>query len=289
MKLLIILFLSFNLYAHHPFNSKYGFVSSGTLLSNFEDARIVLSKWLENIAIEHNGKAEVKFYSEYESLYTDFKNKKLNMIALEMPFFFKNKEYLKNNSSNFWSLATDKTKYSQYVFLANKSLNAKSFKDIKNKTLSIKKEEVIADVWLDKNSLLGNKSSYKRLLKELKYENKESTAILNVFFKKTDFAVVSSKTWNTMIELNPSIKKKIEIVSKSKKIHLPFIGLFDKHTDKETVNAFFELSDKLKSLSGSKQIISLLKFDSIFRVDDKSLKVLENYYDEYFKLKEKYR
>ncbi len=40
------------------------------------------------------------------------------------------------------------------------------------------------------------------------YKEKESSVILNVFFNKSDFAIVKSNIWNTMLQLNPSISKK---------------------------------------------------------------------------------
>lgn len=293
MKLLLILLLSFNLYANankqYEFESKFGFLSDGTLLSSFKDARVALKSWLEEVADEYNGKLEVEFYPDSRILYEDLKSKKLDMIVLDMPFFFKNKKDIEENSGDFWSLTMNNTKYAQYFLIANKSLNAKSFKDIKNRTLSMRNGERVASVWLDKNSLIANKSSYAKVLKKVKIVSKQSTALLNVFFKKTDFAIISKKTWDTMIELNPSITKKVKIISKSKKIHLPFIGLFKKKSNQKSIDAFFSISKNLSDLKGSEQIITLLKFNAIFRVDDESIKILDNYYNEYFKLKKKYK
>ncbi len=289
IKLLIIFHLMTSLYAEPKFESKFGFLSEGTLLSSFKDARVALKIWLEDVATSYDGKLDIEFYDTSESLYSALKNGELEMVILDLPFFFKNKKDIFENSDNFWSLNMSDSKYPQYYLIGKKSLNAKDFKGIKNKTISIKEGDLGASVWLDKNSLINNKESSKKALKEIILKKKESTAILNVFFNKSDFAIVRKETWDISSELNPSLKKKIAVIQKSKKIHIPFIGLFRKNTKSLTIKSFFSLSQDLNKIKGSGQIITILKFHSLFKVDDDYLKNLDKYYDEYFALKKKYK
>lgn len=292
MKLLIILFLSFSLYAnaeHYKFEAKFGFLSGGTLLANFKDARIAVRAWLEDVANRYESSLDVIFYDTSKELYEDLKKNKIHMGVFDLPFFFRNKDDIYKNGTNFWSLSMNKTNFSQYYLISSIDKNYNNFKNIRNKKISLKKGNRVAYVWLDKNSLKENKASAKRVLSEIKYERKESTVILNVFFKKTDFAVVSKKTWDTMVELNPSISKKLKVIDKSDKIHYPFIGLFSKKAPEDSVKAFFSLSSDLKNLEGSEQIISMLKFDKIFKVDAESLIPLEKFYNEYFQLQKRYK
>ncbi|MAC84831.1 MAG: hypothetical protein CL624_11930 [Arcobacter sp.] len=289
IKLIIILQLTIFLSANEKFESRFGFLSEGTLLSSFKDARVALKVWLEDIAISYNGKLDVEFYDTSEALYGALKNNELDMVLLDLPFFFKNKEDILKTTDNFWSLNISDVKYPQYYLIGKKSLNAKSFKDIKGKTIALKKGNGGAGVWLDKNSLIANKMSSIKALKSIYLKKKESTAILNVFFNKADFAVVRKETWDIISELNPSIKKKIEVIKKSEKIHIPFIGVFHKNTKKVTIKYFFKLSEDLKKIKGSGQIITLLKFNSLFRVDNEYLESLDKYYNEYFALKKKYK
>lgn len=291
MKILIILFFVINLFASEKFtyDVKFGFLQTGTVLANFKDARKSLSKWLNDIAKEDNARVEVFYYKDSNSLYKDFKAKKISMIVLDMDYFFKKKKEISLIGGDFWSLTNKNNIYTQFYLIANKSINAKSFKDIRNRSLSIKENDLAARSWLNKRSLLSNKRSSRKVLNKIKSVNKESTSLLNVFFKKTDFAIVTKKTWNTMIELNPTIKKKVAVISKSKEIHLPFIGLFAKDADKKAMNSFFSLSKDMKSLTGGENIISLLKFNLLLKIDELSLYALENYYNEYFDLQKKYK
>jgi hypothetical protein len=255
IKILIILNLSISLYAEPKFESKFGFLSEGTLLASFKDARVALKVWLEDVAVDYNGKLDIKFYDTSSALYGALKDGELDMVVLDLPFFFKNKDDIVKNADNFWSLRMSNIKYPQYYLVGKKSLKAKNFKDIKDKRISLKEGDLGAWVWLDKNSLLSNKKPSSKTLKSILLKKKESTAMLNVFFNKSDFAIVRKETWDIVSELNPSIKRKVEIISKSKKIHIPFIGAFRKDTTGISIEAFFRLSNNLRKIEGSDQII----------------------------------
>lgn len=291
MKIVLLLLISLNLYAqnNYDYESNFGFLSRGTLLANFKDAQTALSDWIESTAKEDNGKVDVFYYADSHSLYNDYKKNKLNMIVLELDFFFKNKDEIKKKSNNYWTLVNNETVHSQYYLIANKSLNVKELKSIKNTTVSIKKYNLSSEIWFDKISLLENKKSYKNLVKKVNYKEKESSSLLDVFFKKSQFAVISKSTWDIMIELNPSIKKRVEVIRKSKKIHYPFIGLFSNNASEKGLKAFFRLSENIKGLKRGEQIINLLKFDSVHRIDENSLNALNNFYSEYFELQKKYK
>lgn len=286
--LLIITTLSFA-DKNYKFESTFGFLSSGTLLSSFKDARVAVRAWLEDVSLDYDGKLNVEFYESSEVLYKNLKNGNVDMAVLDLNFFFKNKKDIELNTANYWSLSMNDTKYSQYYLISRTSDNLKTIKDLKNRTISLKEADNASFTWIDKNSLQTNKKDIESILKKIKYEKKESTILLNVFFKKTDFSVVSKKTWDTMVELNPSILKKLTVVKKSEKIYFPFIGLFNKKAAQSSVAAFFNLSRDLTNIEGSEQIINMLKFNSIFRVNEQSLRPLEIYYNEYFELKKRYK
>ncbi|MGA1939540.1 PhnD/SsuA/transferrin family substrate-binding protein [Arcobacter sp. YIC-310] len=292
LKTIIILSLTLNLYSsdkNYKFESTYGFTQNGTILNRFKDARVAMKTWLEDIAESYEGKLTLRFYDNDRVLYNDFKKGKVEMIVLNLPFYFKYESEINKDAINLWSIAMSKDRYIKYYLITSKDSGIKSFKDIKNKSISINITDNVGSIWLDKNSLVYFKASYKDIFSEVHLASKESTALLNVFFKKRDLAVVTKKTWDTMIELNPGILDKIKIIEETKQKHLPFIGFFSKYANKTSIDTFFELSENLKELKGSRQIIELLKFDSVFKVEKNSLTGLKNYYREYEFLKKKYK
>lgn len=294
---IIILLLNSNLLANnssetnsktYEFSSTFGFLQTGTILNRFKDARVAVKVWLEDIALSYGGDLTLKFYDNTDTLYEDFKNQKVDMIVLNLPYYFENKVKIDNESVELWSIAMSEDRYVKYYLITSKNSNINSFRDVKGKTISLATNDTVGNVWLDKNALKLFKTTYTNVFKEIHPVLKESTALLNVFFKKRDLALISKRTWDTMNELNPSIKNKIKIIDETKEKHLPFIGFFSKYTDKRSIDAFFELSANLEDLRGSSQVIDLLKFKKVIKINEESLVDLENYYNEYLKLKKRY-
>ncbi|MCP4970013.1 MAG: hypothetical protein GY932_05390 [Arcobacter sp.] len=296
MKIIFILLLTINLlsdsevnFKDDSFNSIYGVTTEGNLLSRFKDSRIALKAWLEDIAKIYKGNVTMKFYDSSKPLYKDFTVNKLDMIIVDLPFFFKNKDDIENKSHHLWSMIIGEHKFDQLYLVANKSKNLKGFKDLKNKTIAIKKGNENIKIWLEKKSYEENKKSSNKLLKNIRIEKKDRTALLRVFFGKTDYAIVSKNSWNIMLELNPSFKNKIEILDMSDNIFLPFIGFFSKKANINSIDTFFKASNNLSEYEGGKQIVELLNIRSIYKVPNNTLIKLEKYYKEYFKLKESYK
>ena len=273
----------------YEFSSTFGFLQTGTILNRFKDARVAIKVWLEDIALSYGGDLTLNFYDNNNTLYKDFANHKVDMIVLSLPYYFLNKEKIDKEAIDFWTIAMSKDRYIKYYLISLKDSKIKSFKDVKNKSISITNNDTVGNIWIDKKSLQTFKTSYKNIFSQIHPVLKESTALLNVFFKKKDLAIVTKKTWDTMIELNPSIANRIKIVDETKQKHIPFIGFFSKYADKRSIDAFFELSANLHDLRGSSQVIDLLKFDSIFKLEKDSLIELENYYKEYEVLKKRYK
>lgn len=269
-------------------NANFGFVSQSRFLSNFKDARDSLGTWIEEMGKKNDTTLNVTFFTNPDQLFDEYKTSKIDMAVFSLPYFFRNKEKIDKISDDYWTLSFTENKFAQFYLIANKSFNIKSIKDLKNKYISLKEFDEVSETWIDKESLINNHASIKNTAKSILYEAKESTALLNVYFKKAQVAVVSKKTWDIMIELNPAVKKSLVVIDKSEKIHLPFIGMFRKGTDKKVVDVFFKLTINLKKLYNSSEILDLLKFDSIFRMREEDFILLTKFYEEYFDLKKKY-
>jgi ABC-type phosphate/phosphonate transport system substrate-binding protein len=287
LTLILILFLNSNLLANDNI-SRFGFLSYSNINLNFKDARDSLSSWIEDLGLSNNIKVSVEFYNTLDELFFAYKNGKLDMIVISFSDFYKNKTFLNNISKDYWSATFNEEKYTQFYLVSLKEKNINSFKDIQNATLSLEKYDTVSKLWFDKNSLTTNNKDSEKILKKIYFETKESTPLLNVFFKKSDLAIVTKDSWNSMVQLNPSIEKKIKIIERSEKIFLPFIGFFSKDTQEEKIDIFFKITSKIEDTIRVEELLSLLKFKSFFRLEDKYIDDMEIYFKEYYNLKEKY-
>ena len=203
--------------------------------------------------------------------------------------YYENKDVLKKISKNYWTATFSNEEFSQFYLITQIDSNINSIKDISNKKISLELYDKVPEVWINKLSLLQNKKSIESISNKIIKENKENTALLNVFFRKTDLAVVSSRTWDDMIKLNPSISKKLKIIEKSEKNNIPFIGFFHKNVEEKKINDFFRVTGNIEKSVRAEELMTLLKFKKFFKIDDSYLSKMEIYYTEYFELRNRYK
>lgn len=288
----IFLFFTLTLFADHKdykFNATFGIATQSSILSKFKDAKVVLKSWIESLSESYDGEVKVKFYDTTNILYEDFKSKKIDIAAVDLKFYFRNKSEIERISEKNWALLVGEKQYKRYYLLGNKDKKLKGFGNLRNKTISLKNSDSNAKLWLDKESLELNRVSSDSLLKKIIFSEKDRTVLLNLFFGRTDYAIVEEEAWNVILEFNPAIKKRVEIISKSPTIFLEFIGFFSKDANPDTSKVFFDISKDLSKVKGSKTITEMLKFDSVYHISDESLKETDKYFQEYFNLKKKYK
>jgi len=203
--------------------------------------------------------------------------------------YYENKDVLKKISKNYWTATFSNEEFSQFYLITQIDSNINSIKDISNKKISLELYDKVPEVWINKLSLLQNKKSIESISNKIIKENKENTALLNVFFRKTDLAVVSSRTWDDMIKLNPSISKKLKIIEKSEKNNIPFIGFFHKNVEEKKINDFFRVTGNIEKSVRAEELMTLLKFKKFFKIDDSYLSKMEICYTEYFELRNRYK
>ncbi len=291
MRVLFVLFLIFNIHcnADKLLSPRFGFLYNGEFLVHFQNAKINIKSWLKNVASSNNVKLDVKFYDDINKMYTALKNDEVDMIVVPSVFFFQNREDIEKNAEHFWSLSLHWERKMQYYLISKNTNRTNGIKGIRNKIISIKRTDKNAMIWLDKNSLLENKKGFQEIIKTIKYKNKNSEVLFDVFFGKSDYGVITSKDWDILLKSNPNIKDKLKIIKKSKKVFIPFLGIFNKQNNEKAMALFFRLGVNLKKLANSDKVVKNLNFNYVYEIDKNTLDDLGTYYLDYFELQKKNR
>lgn len=198
ISLILLLILNTNLFSANDIN-RFGFLSHSNNVLNFKDARDSLSNWIKDLGLSNNLKVDSKFFTSIDDLIDTYSKNQLDMIVISLPDYYENKERLKRISKDYWTATFSNDDFSQFYLITQVDSKITSVKDITNKSISLELYDKVPEVWIDKLSLSINKKSIENISSKILKENKESSALLNVFFKKTDLAVVSSHTWNDMV------------------------------------------------------------------------------------------
>ena len=114
---------------------------------------------------------------------------------------------------------------------------------------------------------------------------KESKAVLDTFFNKSDVALVRSKTWKINCELNPQVGKKLQLIKSTDAIFMKNFSLISKKMSPIIKKKYLEALGRLNESVEGRQMMRMFKFNAIYPITTEQLKSLEDFYDEYLKIK----
>lgn len=269
-------------------NNEYYFGVSISKYNKSYQNRIkhLILKLAKDVQKYFDEKISVVFLDSDKNVLKDFKSyQKMNVLVVHSDFYLKNKEMLKKISKRPFLFNNIGNKKNQYYLIANKESNIKKLSDLKNRVYSYYKGDDSYNIWADYTFRKDLKLSLSELTKKKIVVEKSQKLMLDVFFKKSDFSVVTKVLYDDMVLLNPAIEKKIVILKKSKPIFFLAIGLFHKDMPEKLVAQYYKLIDNGEFNRKFANLYKLLYVYGIQKTSFDDLKELDIYYDEYKKLK----
>lgn len=247
----------------------------------------VIKKVISEINKEFDEKIYFDIFNDEKTLIKNFEEfKNLNIIIIYPSVYLRNIEKIKKNGKDVTLYGRD-AKFIEYLLIANKKSNIKNIKDIKNKRYEVFNDMDTYTIWLDYLTRKKLNITYKKLISKEKHTNKESSTILNVYFNKSDFTVVSKKLFDDMLILNPSLKDELLVIKKSKPIFVNMISFVNINTNKDIENKIDKIFDDIKYHKRFYYLFNIIDKTSFTKkISFKELKGLEDFYSEYRKLKE---
>jgi ABC-type phosphate/phosphonate transport system substrate-binding protein len=109
-----------------------------------------------------------------------------------------------------------------YSLLVPDNTVIKTLDDLEGKRIAIPSKSGVhslAGLWLDVHLMNAGFGPKEVFFKEVKNAQKPSQAILSLFFNQVDAAIVSSSAFETAVELNPQLGRRLKIFATSK----PFV------------------------------------------------------------------
>lgn len=292
--LLWILLFSCNTLANENKDTfSFGFETKSLVHANYADAKVALDLWMNDLVKEENITINVVHYKTQHDIIKDFREKKLDIIVKDVVSYLEHYKSIDNNSEFLWTLSTQKNRlFYQYYMIVNKKSNIQSLFDIQGKVLSIKENDSLARVWFDTLTLKKFFKPYLSIINSQRLVSKQSRVVLETLFNKSDFAIVSNDTWDTMNKLNPSLKKRLKILYKSPAIFIPIIGAAKKIEQPQSIKhdlmrKFLNTASRAEESVSAKQIRTLIKFENVHILKKKELIPLFEFYNNYLGLKRK--
>ena len=198
-------------------------------------------------------------------------------------------EYLNRKDRMCKIIAGVQFKYSplkQSVLLVGRADNGNlQLKDLKNKRLMLAPYLDVEELYLN-TVLLRNKLPEAPLFfKERKDAKNANVALMDVFFNNADLTVVRENDFNTAVELNPQLTKKLVILDRSSP-YLSMVGVVSKSISEHDFEGYINSFNKLAYSEQGKKLMDVVAVSTITPVALDEIKDLQALSMEYESLKQ---
>jgi phosphonate transport system substrate-binding protein len=171
----------------------------------------------------------------------------------------------------------------EFILLVRRAAAVERLDQLRGKTLmaeAVRAENSIPTIWLESLLLKVGLGRQKDFFGETKTVKKTSQAVLAVFFGQADAALVRSKSFGTMVELNPQLEQELTVLAVSPKL-LEFVTCFPTDGDPEKRAIMEEGGLNLHTYPRGRQILTLFGVGQVVPFDPAFLTSVKALLDEY--------
>ena len=252
---------------------------------DIRDAEAAIKMWGNELLKNMNSTItpETSIFETSEELISAINNNKVDLVAIPTLDFLAIRNKVKLEPHLITSI-NGKHGY-DFIVVVKKDKNFHKIEDLKNKIINLpaKTSGRLAKMWL--TVFLNDKGiKIDKFFKEMREFEKPSQALLPVFFNQADVCVIPSMSYNTMLELNPQLKKELVVIETSP-ILVNGLMCINKLIEPELRKSLLIAASKLGKTPSGKQILNLFKSEDVIVFEEKYLKEIEILTEKFNKIK----
>jgi hypothetical protein len=262
--------------AVQPEPLRMGFYLPAIRDANLADVKVSLGIWIEEIGKPYNVQITASTYDDMQSMRQALDRAELNFITapgMELVEILKPDEvrqgYARRHAGIDEGLA---------LIVANAS-PIRKFADLRGKRVSRLDKDHLYNYFLEVQCLKVAGADCRDFL-NLKEERRDIQSVHDVFFGRTDAALVSLSTLRTAIELNPQVGNRVRVILDWKVKGLIF-GMMTRHTQDRYRYLIVNSVQEAMKTPRAKQVLELFKTDYIELVDADALEPYRHLLKEY--------
>lgn len=249
---------------------------------NIRDAKAVIEIWAKLI---HDYTTNIKetntnVYSSINDLINDLNRNQVDLVFMNTPQYFNSEKKLK--ITPYFGTKLNGEKYIDLVLLSNKKLMINSFNDLKGKKITIfgGRQKRLVEMWLDVLLLRNGCTNKENFFEEIEYEENASKNILSVFFEKNDVCVSLESSFDTMCELNPQIKKSLNVLYKIDGL-VNDLYCIRNDIDSEMKKSIVEFAKQIDTKPKTEQVYKIFKIDGSYIFKEDNLQKTRSLWNEF--------
>jgi ABC-type phosphate/phosphonate transport system substrate-binding protein len=204
--------------------------------------------------------AEGEVFADVEQMKSSLNSSAVDLIAMSTIDYVQSESKMKARPSFTYSAGGQVEV--DYLLLVHKDSNIHSIRDLKNKRIAITSRERnnLAPLWIDILLVKAELKTSSECLVSLKSVNKSAQAVLPVFFRQMDAAIVSRQAFETSSILNPQLAKNLIVIATSPPLVPVMVVMRDSLVESQKA-LFLERALKLHETPRGLQTLTTSKLD----------------------------
>lgn len=178
-----------------------------------KDAAAATKLWTTEVGTQAGLRPENHMYDDVQKLIEDFRRGRIDIGTFSTLDYFQNESALRGDPAVV-GLKNGKA-VQRYVILVSADRKDVSMKSLKGLTLAITKNDVLSNLFLNTVLLRERQPEMDRFFSTVLTKPKPSQTINAVYFGSADICVTTEQAFQTMVELNPQVGRKLKIVNVS--------------------------------------------------------------------------
>lgn len=247
-----------------------------------KDAHAAIKLWATEMGEQAHVRTTSLLYADVRALASDFQKGSVDIAVFAPLDYIKIEQTLKGNPA-FIGVRNGKTT-ERYVLLTAVDRSGNDIMSLKGRRIAFVQNDAMAHLFLNTLLLRQRQPEMDRFFAATQIKAKPSQAIHAVYFGAADACVTSERAYQTMVELNPQVGKKLKAIALSPGL-LQGVSVYRGGLSqdlKQKAEAFGRL---IKTYPRGKQMLTLFQIDDIVVVQEADFAATRQLYREYRQLK----
>lgn len=259
------------------------FYPSISQIADRTDILVSMNFWMQEISQNfEQASAPVQLFDNIDAMAAAYENRIINMVVappMSLAIHFK-----RNDLTDCMIGKRDHDKLDSLLLIARKNNGSSTLMSLKGKHILTPENDELAEIYLNLLTLKSAKLPYAKFFGKVSRSKQARRMLLDLFFDKADVALINQTTYDVMLELNPQIANKIQIMDVYPILSRSYSFVRPDYAMRERLKRDFL---KVGETARGRQVLTIYQQDSLSFCDVHDLDKFDALYAEYQKLTQK--
>ena len=249
-----------------------------------KDAHAAIRLWTTEMGEQAKLRATSALYTDIRELVTDFQKGRLDVAIFTSLDYIKFESSLKGMPA-FLGVRNGRVT-ERYVVIIAADRPESGIASMKGSRLAYLQDDMMALLFLNTLLIRQHQPEMNQFFSSVQIKAKASQAVHAVYFGSADLCVTTERAYQTMVELNPQVGRKLKAITTSSGL-LQGVSAYRSGLSLDLRERAETFGKQIKLYPRGKQILTLFQLDDVVMVKESDFTATRQLYREYRQLKGK--